>query len=578
MRKSRCLKLDKNDRWFLGILSFTALLMIFGFAVIGNNLHLCINDNLESNIPIFKMIKDNNLFWKFEDTIPFLHGDLTVNEYPIFLSAEAWIYMLLSPLKAYIIVRVVSYLASAIGFWAIGKETNIGSAYVWGICGALYGLLGTWPHAALAFASIPLLVACFCHIYLYDKSRVFLLPLFVLTINFALLGLWICAYLILIGLIIVVRQRKVNVLFASLFLTVVFVLKNYLQIKQNINNVTTIKSLVTSRYDESFVESLRNIPHTFIFDHYYHAGGGVLKYVIIPVCIAYVAYVIFRYMAIKKHSNTYALTIWIFVFILLNTIVAAFDNNIIRNYVVPFLSGLSFSRLHYISPFLWLLLLTLCILEIQKNLWRFIIVFLSVISMVWDPMYYSLNSMYNDVHFLALSIVSYNNNNMYVYDNNHEYSWDEFYSEQLFKQIKNDIDYNNEWVLGYGIDPGILEYNGFCTSDGYYSGYSLAYHEKFERLISPQLKIDAEHCNYWQRTGGYRAVLYSLDWDIWTEKNFLFTEGKLNVDAKELHELSTYIVSRVIIINADDLGIRLIGTWSGNEFDSPYDIYVYYTE
>ena len=180
---------DKNDCVFLLMMLIIAVTVLMAVCYLQGNVHLCINDNLDSNIPSLKMIKDNSLFLDFEEQIPFLHGDVTRAEYPILLSATAWIYMVFDPLPAYYIVRFISYFFSAFGFWWIGKEIDRPNAYIYGVCGIIYGLIGTWPHAALAFAAIPLWVACFCSLYMqiYKKEVYLFLPIFPVLMNFALI-------------------------------------------------------------------------------------------------------------------------------------------------------------------------------------------------------------------------------------------------------------------------------------------------------------------------------------------------------------------------------------------------------
>ena len=42
-------------------------------------------------------------------------------------------------------------------------------------------------------------------------------------------------------------------------------------------------------------------------------------------------------------------------------------------------------------------------------------------------------------------------------------NYGEFYSTQLFEEIKADIGYNGEWAVAYGMHPAVLEYNGIAT-------------------------------------------------------------------------------------------------------------------
>ena len=50
-------------------------------------------------------------------------------------------------------------------------------------------------------------------------------------------------------------------------------------------------------------------------------------------------------------------------------------------------------------------------------------------------------------------------------------TYKEFYSQDLFELIKNDIEYNGEYSIAYGMHPAILEYNKIATLDGYFTNY-----------------------------------------------------------------------------------------------------------
>ena len=51
----------------LGI--YILILNIFAI-VMRDNIYVTLNDNMDSNVPIYKMIRDTDLFWKFNESIP----------------------------------------------------------------------------------------------------------------------------------------------------------------------------------------------------------------------------------------------------------------------------------------------------------------------------------------------------------------------------------------------------------------------------------------------------------------------------------------------------------------------------
>ena len=62
----------------LGI--YILILIIFAI-VMRDNIYVTLNDNMDSNVPIYKMIRDTDLFWKFNESIPFLGGEVLRAEY-----------------------------------------------------------------------------------------------------------------------------------------------------------------------------------------------------------------------------------------------------------------------------------------------------------------------------------------------------------------------------------------------------------------------------------------------------------------------------------------------------------------
>ena len=342
-----------------------------------------------------------------------------------------------------------------------------------------------------------------------------------------------------------------------------------------LNNTETIKGLVKIKYSDSIIRTFLLFPKVFLFYHFYHTGAAVLRYVVIPVCIFYVIFCLEKIIIVrdKKNQKEIVLSIVIFFLIIINTIVASFDNNnFLRTNILPFLNGFNLGRIHYLSPFLWLFLLAIFLNLFNKYFVSILSLFMIIIySLALDPSYHPLNSMYNDFHIILKGLFKPSPR----YDINHQYSWAEWYSTKLFDTIKHDISYKGEWSIGFGIDPGVLNFNRINTADGYYSNYSMKYHDEFQELIQPQLDIDEKHRVYWDNTGGYRAILYSKYWDIWTWRNFSLSAIELNVDKEKLHDMTYFVFSRVEIANANNLDLTFLGRWSGDDYNSLYTIFVY---
>lgn len=583
----------ENWKKYYGIfitLIYIFLVFVFAF-VIRDNIYLTINDNLDSNIPMYKMIRDNDLFWKFAEPLPFLGGVLLRSQYRVELSIQSWIYALMPPLTAYYAVYVIKIIGSALGFYILAKsikkyEDIDSNENIWCLCGLVYGILGAWPHAALGFASLPWWALCTYLLYKTGKIRyIFLSLLFIVVTSFTMLALFCLAYMTVVFLFVAIKDRKIYIPLAVdiILLTGGYFIANSHHVVQGISgSKETIKSLVSASYTESIQESIGHFGDAFTFrNSYYHTGGATLRYTVIPVCSIFLIYFIFSAVKsrIKKSVKVAIIYTGIYASIILNTFACCFDNNAFFRRSIPFASGFSFARFGWISPFLWLVLLAFsCGLGVTKFIKKYAVVMSSVIiaaaisSVIFDPGYTARDSMYNELYCNLSALLG----NDKFRDGNHEWTWREYYSEDLFNQVKETINYDGSWSVAYGIEPSVLQFNGVKTLDGYYSNYSLEYHDLFQKLIKPELELDDHHREYWESSSGKRAYIWSKEWDFISEKNIQLKETELYIDMDVFKEMGgKYIFSRFIITNADVLGLKLLNEDKHNDGISPYNVYVY---
>lgn len=179
------------------------------------------------------------------------------------------------------------------------------------------------------------------------------------------------------------------------------------------------------------------------------------------------------------------------------------------------------------------------------------------LSIIWDPEYDTISSMYNILH-VNYSIAC---NKEEV--PNQYWRWHDFYAEDLFEEIKKDISYEGEWSVAYGLDPAVLQYNGIRTLDGYYNNYSSEYKQKWEQLIAPILETSDSVAAYWHESNGIRAYLYSTEWDFPGKHSINeIEEAELLIEPDVLRELKgKYVFSLVEISNEEELGLQYIGEW-----------------
>ena len=155
-------------------------------------------------------------------------------------------------------------------------------------------------------------------------------------------------------------------------------------------------------------------------------------------------------------------------------------------------------------------------------------------------------------------------------------NWKEFYSEELFTQIKKDIGYHDEWCVAYGMYPAVLEYNGICTLDGYLGFYSQAYKEEFRTIIAPALERVEQNRLYYDNWGARCYLAFGTDPFVamGTKSLYGLTDTDIYIDTQALKDLyGKYLFSRVKLSNAEETGLTLLKAYE--EETQAYPVYVY---
>ena len=205
-------------------------------------------------------------------------------------------------------------------------------------------------------------------------------------------------------------------------------------------------------------------------------------------------------------------------------------------------------------------------LQKQTALWTAnIIVIVAALVVMFVPQMY--NDFYRTCYYHAYSIIKQTQVN--------DLNYREYYSAELFEQIKEEIDYDGEWSAAYGMNPAILQYNGIATLDGYLGMYSQEYKEAFRKVIAPALET-AEGNRVYFDAWGARAYLFSgSDENTYAPyRDLHLTDKTLAIDPKAYKEIGgEYIFSTIDISNSEELGLLLKGSYTHNS--SPYTIYLY---
>lgn len=582
-------KLKKLERraWFVWLTKYWFLFPIAGFLLLqsgvflyfGERSYIAVHDNMDLFLAQFQMLKNTDSFWKHGVEMPFL-GGISRDNLPSELSLYSMLYMIFPTFTAYVIGLFLKAVLAMVSFRLLAKELYPEKYLFYRpliyMTGFVYGILNVFPAFGFAFASMPL--AAYLLIRIYRKPAKYLyglLFLYPLVSYFSYMGLFLLGYVVIAVIWLSIRDKKPawSLMAGFLALALGYVVCEYRLFGQMLlSDEVTIRSSIVNA-DLSAGEVLREI-FTVWKEGIFHADGVHGK-VVLPVCVLYfimnnISYIIKKQprRILKDRFNL------VMLFLVFNSaIYGLYDCGPVRRLVetlVPPLEGWQFNRTVFFNPFLWYCALFLVLIRIYDmgviQMWGAnLIICISVAAVILSP------GRYNDLYYTCY----YRAYEYFHGTEVDELDYEQFYAVDLFERIKEDIGYDGEWSLAYGMHPAVLEYNGIATLDGYLGFYAQQYKEDFRKIIAPALERVEESRIYYDEWGA-RAYLYSgTDLSIVrATKSIQATDRNIYVDVEGIKALDgKYLFSRIELGNAKETGLAPVGSYTSE--DGSYTIYVY---
>ncbi|MBQ6805861.1 MAG: hypothetical protein IJO97_00320 [Lachnospiraceae bacterium] len=576
-----------QQKWFVGLTKYWFLFPIIGFLLLaggvffyfGEKSYIAVHDNMDLFLAQFQMLKNTDSFWKHGVDVPFL-GGISRDNLPSELSLYSMLYMIFPAYTAYILGLLLKIVIAMVSFRLLAKElypekfeTYRPLIYMTGFA---YGIINFFPAFGFAFASMPL--AAYLLIRVYKKPSKWLyvaLFLYPLVSYFSYMGIFILGYLVVAIIRLSIKDKKPawSLMVGLVALALGYVVCEYRLFGQMLlSDEVTIRSTIVNP-SLSILEVLQEI-FTVWKDGIFHADG-VHKKVVLPICIVYFignnAYYIWKKQPKKILHDTFN---FVMLFLVFNSIIyGLYDFEPLRTLVetiVPPLEGWQFNRTIFFNSFLWYAALFLILKRFyDAGIWQTwianVIICIAVLVIILEP------SRYNDLYYTCY-YRAYEHFHGEEVDN---LDYGQFYAVELFEEIKEDIGYDGEWSVAYGLHPAILEYNGIATLDGYLGFYSQQYKEDFRKVIAPALER-MEPTRIYYDDWGARAYLYSgTDLSIVNATKTVYaTDYDIYIDTQALRELDgEYIFSRLALTNAAEKNLKLLGEYTSE--DGSYTIYVY---
>ncbi|MBB5323075.1 hypothetical protein HNQ34_000152 [Anoxybacillus tepidamans] len=542
------------------LFSFLAIaLFVSPYFILGENAHMRVHDNLDSNIAWYKVLaKSGELFGPLHAVIPQIINGLPRNAFGTEFSGIVWLHALLPSIYAYGASQAITRVFAFIGMYLLLKKHVIqASEWVWIRIGVslAFALTPFWPSGMLSTLGMPLALWAFLNIRAGERSWVnyvalTLLPFYsslVLGFFFFLsaMGIW--------WLVDAIRQKRWNIRF---LLAIVYMTSIYIVIEYRLVHSLLFSEEPTSR-DEYFHARLslwRAVRLTFknyILGHTHVMTVHGL--VILPVTLL-ALYIVWKKKWWRQektflflHVLNFALSTWYAFWFYKGwlPLTERFD----------LLDKFNFARYHFLRPMVIYVLfaLSLKIIWKQGKTWR-------------------------TIDFIALAaqiIVLTAFNEEIIYRN--KPSFQQFYAEKQFAEIKRYIGLpvDTYRVASIGIHPAIAQYNGFYTLDTYNNFYPLAYKHQFRQIIAHELAKNPTLREYFDEWGG-RCYIFVDE----LGKHYMFKKDSkkkikhLQLNTDVFREMGgRYIFSTIPIENASSNQLKLEKVFHSKQ--SVWNIYLY---
>ncbi len=595
---------DNKVWWFFS--TFAMLWYLSPLIFTGGAFYVPTFDNLDSTVVWYKILAKSGMIFAANDAIiPNMMNGLPRSSYGSEFDFILWLYYFFEAKTAFIINEILIHLVAFISMFIFLKRYIVKrNAYYQDVpifVGALYfALIPYWSGAGISIASLPIVTYALLNIKNNNSTKWDWILLVFLPLYSSFIFLYMF-YIIMAGLYLIwdtVQNRQLNKQFflALCLMGILFLVKEYRLVQIMFFDHTFISHRVEFDlfFKENLWESYRLSLVNLLLGHKPHAQALQNIY-LLPIVLIAMAISLFRRRLNVKESVvvwlmviiSFSIDLWsivlvhrftipgIIIFslvvlylrpryrlvplllllvIILSISAAAFEYNGLKwiTELFPIFNAFNMIRLLFVEPFILVVLLTASLIIIYRNVKFSIII---IIIFILFQLHYSKKVSYYQVDPLK------------------EYaSFDDYYVPDTFEKIKKSIteDIETVKVVGYGIEPAVMLYNGLHTVDGYSPNYPLDYKYKFKQVFA-------------QYTSQEDNTMY----DLWGSKVYIISVSSQKADyikgldlevlrfnPRALCELNTtYVISPYNFLSPKADHLRLTDMVKGE--GQSWNIYLY---
>lgn len=561
---------SKSYIWLCAGLGIVAMLYL-PMLILGDNALLTVLDQLDGEV-VGYMLSAKHLFGSAIPEIFQSGVSKTAFTPPSIINLL--LYRIFPPKAAFMLNYWLVAVCAFLGMYLLSFET-VGKKHIALLASVAFAVLPFYSVYGLSVMGQPLLAYAFISLYKGKKSAVFyylLIAFFGLSSSLILVGYADLCCILLAAIILTLKKKSQA---AKLWLGFVTLISVY--IITNIRIITEMLSGAELSHKSEIVQkgippesALTEAKNLFLHGHY-HAESNH-EYILLLAVVAVILWAGIFIFKRKTDKKVILLLSLIFVSAFIALFYGAFRLEItatIRNSLGGALGSFQFDRFYWLYPCIWFLVFAISLSLIEEAFGSINIIKIAsaVIAVIIGG------------SFLVNSVVGVNIKKAVnkSYTNENYVTWQEFYSPDLFAEIKEYIAKPCETyrVASIGLYPAVATYNGFYTIDGYSNNYSLGYKHKFRKIISAELEKEGSIKSYFDNWGN-RCYLFcsEIPKKYQIKKDSGLAIQNLEIDVNAMRDLGCkYIFSALPVENCVELGLQFCKVFKNKQ--TPYEIYLY---
>jgi hypothetical protein len=529
----------KKEKTYISFALLIIAIWVAPYFILGENAHMRILDNLDSNIAWYKVLNNSGqLFGSIHANIPqIINGQLSRNAFYSEYYGIIELFHFFPPVIAYGLNQTISRMFAFIGMYLLLKkyvvtDKNYGMIRVG--AALTFALTPFWANGMLSTLGMPLALWAFLNIRNREDTVKSILTLTLLPFysTFMLGFFFFLSAMGVIWLIDVIKTKKTQwrLLFSIAYMTLIYLAIEYRELASLIFTQAKTNRSEFKESTNSLADTIQLIFKNYIIGHY--QDQTLFQYVILPTSFIALFVVILKKswrqekLLIGLHLANFLLSVWYAFWF--------YQGWEPLKQKISILNTFNFSRYHYLRPMIIYILFAVSLQILWRlNKWWRILAVLAVI--------------------LQLVVLIPSNEQIYYSDSP---SFKQFYAVKEFNDIKKFIgkpvqDYR---VVSIGIHPAVAQYNGMYTLDTYNNFYPLSYKHQFRKIIAPELDKNKTLKSYFDNWGGRCYIFVSeLGEHYLFSKNSSMVIQHLDLNIHALKQLGgDYVISSIPIMNAKE--------------------------